>query len=78
MILFFRPILSSLFSTKSAHHLLTSARSPIISPLPTTTWKALWKLNLNHRLRLFLWKMDWNIIPTKTHIYFLFHPLFPK
>jgi hypothetical protein len=45
---------SGVFTTKSAHHLLTSNRHSTFSPLPPATWKALWKLKLNHRLRLFL------------------------
>jgi hypothetical protein len=62
------PSSSGVFSTKSAHHLITSERIVPISPLPSATWKALWKLKLNHRLRLLLWKMGWNILPTKSRI----------
>jgi len=39
-------------------------------PLSKVCWIALWKLNLNHRLKLFLWKMVRNIIPTKVRISF--------
>jgi hypothetical protein len=56
------------FSTKSTHHLITSSIPVTPSPLSKSHWKALWKLNLNHRLKLFLWKMVWNIIPTKFRI----------
>jgi hypothetical protein len=31
-------------------------------------WKSLWKLNLNDRLRLFLWKIAWDILPTTFRI----------
>ena len=33
--------------------------------MPLQLWNYLWKLNLNDRLRLFLWKIAWNILPTK-------------
>jgi hypothetical protein len=59
---------NSAFSTKSAHHLITSSIPVTPFPFSKSHWKALWKLNLNHRLKLFLWKMVWNIIPTKFHI----------
>jgi hypothetical protein len=62
------PSTTGAFSTKSAHHLLTSSIPLTPSPLPKSLWKALWKLNLNNRLKLFLWKMVWNIIPTKFRI----------
>jgi hypothetical protein len=35
-------------------------------------WKSIWKLNLNDRLRLFLWKIAWNILPTKERLGHLF------
>jgi hypothetical protein len=33
----------------------------------------IWKLNLNDRLRLFLWKIAWNILPTKERLSQLFN-----
>jgi hypothetical protein len=36
--------------------------------LPIHFWKSLWKLNLNDRLKLFLWKIAWNILPTKDRL----------
>jgi hypothetical protein len=62
------PSSTSIFSTKSAHHLLSSSSHHPPSPLPPSSWKSLWKLNINHRLKLLLWKMIWNIIPTKFRI----------
>jgi hypothetical protein len=56
---------SGVFSTKTAHHLYSSSRSTPISLVTPSSWKDLWKLKLNHRLKLFLWKMTWNIVPTK-------------
>ena len=40
----------------------------IISPLDSSTWKALWKLKLNARLILFLWKIAWNLLPSKARL----------
>jgi hypothetical protein len=68
MILFFEPHLLQVFSQLNL--LITSDRILPISPLPPATWKALWKLKLNYRLRLLLWKMVWNILPTKSRISF--------
>jgi hypothetical protein len=56
------------FSTKSAHHLFTALRPIHPSPVLASTWKGLWKLKLNFRLKLFLWKVVWNIVPTKSRI----------
>jgi hypothetical protein len=65
------------FSTKSAHKLISNNRVSIaISPLATYTWKSLWKLNLNARLVLFLWKIAWDILPTKARLKSIF-PISP-
>jgi hypothetical protein len=64
---------SSNFSTKSAHKLISKDRtSTAISPLATHSWKSLWKLNLNARLILFLWKIAWDILPTKARLKAIF------
>lgn len=48
------PSTSGKFSTKSAHHLIQSLKHSIPpSPLSSHSWKALWKLNLNDRLKTF-------------------------
>lgn len=51
-------------------HITSLALSPFPLPhlSPKSCWKALWKLKLNHRLKLFLWKIVWNIVPTKFRI----------
>jgi hypothetical protein len=59
---------SGIFTTKSEHHLFTSNRPLPVSPVSSVTWKEPWKLELNHRLKLFLWKMVWNIVPTRDRI----------
>jgi hypothetical protein len=60
---------SCLFTAKSAYALISKTRTSIASsPLFPSQWKSLWKLNLVDRLKLFLWKIAWDIIPTKSRI----------
>jgi hypothetical protein len=67
------PAANGLFSTKSAHRLISSQRSnPPNSPLTASNWKLLWKLNLNDRLRLFLWKIAWDIVPSNSRLNTIF------
>jgi hypothetical protein len=57
------------FSSKSAHKLICSQRvSTASSPLSLSHWKLLWKLNLNDRLKLFLWKIAWDIVPSRIRL----------
>jgi hypothetical protein len=48
--------------------ILTRNHPDLIIPSSQSFWKKLWKLNLNDRLRLFLWKIAWNILPTTSRI----------
>jgi hypothetical protein len=67
------PSSNGCFSSSSAHRLISSQRtSSITSPLDSSTWKALWKLKLNARLILFLWKIAWNLLPTKARLKTIF------
>lgn len=52
--LLWTPSTTRVFSTKSTHHVISSLSPPAPSSLPKSCWKALWKLKLNHRLKLFL------------------------
>jgi hypothetical protein len=45
---------SGTFTTKPAHHLFSSNRPLPVSLVSSVTWKELWKLKLNHRLKQFL------------------------
>jgi len=57
---------SGKFSSSSAYLILVRSHLPVCSLNVTSEfWKSLWKLNLNDRLRNFIWKIAWNIIPTK-------------
>jgi hypothetical protein len=68
------PSSNGLFSSSLAYRLISS---PIISfnlsPLESRSWKDLWKLNLNAKLTLFLWKIAWNILPSKSKLKTIFH-----
>jgi hypothetical protein len=63
------PSTNGLFSTKTAYKIISNLRSSsAFSLFPPTIWNSLWKLNLTDRLKLFLWKIAWDIIPSKIRI----------
>jgi hypothetical protein len=49
-------------------HITLPRANSSFSPLNPSAWKKLWKLQLNDRLKLFLWKIAWDIIPTKSRL----------
>jgi hypothetical protein len=63
------PSTSGKFTVSSTYQFIfaVSSNNTISSTFPKF-WKAIWKLNLNDRLRLFLWKIAWDILPTKEHL----------
>ena len=41
----------------------------IMSPCsPTVNWEFIWKLRVPHKIKIFLWKLHLNILPTKTFL----------
>jgi hypothetical protein len=57
------------FTTKSTHHLISNQRhAPTKFPLTSYQWMIFWKINLNDRLKLFLWKIGWDIVPSKIRL----------
>jgi hypothetical protein len=61
---------SGQFTAKSAYQVIKS-NLQVNFPLPGTSsnfWKSIWKLNLNDRSRFFIWKIAWNILPTKERL----------
>jgi hypothetical protein len=71
--LIWTPAANGLFSTKSAHKLISSQRIvPTVFPLSPSQWKLFWKLNLHDRLKLFLWKIAWDIVPSKSRLNVIF------
>lgn len=61
------PADSGQFSVKSAYDQIFSNRlAPATFPL--VNWKKLWNLDLHDRLKVFLWKIAWDILPTRQHL----------
>jgi hypothetical protein len=49
----------------------------LIPPMSSSQWKLLWKINLNDILKLFLWKIAWDIVPSKSRLNEVF-PISPS
>jgi hypothetical protein len=63
------PSTTGKFTVSSAYRFISEVSSNnAASSNSPQFWKSLWKLNLNDRLRLFLWKIAWNILPTKERL----------
>jgi hypothetical protein len=63
------PSCSSRFTTNSAYLAILNDEFTWTSfHSPSSIWKDIWKLQLTDRLRLFLWKIDWDILPTKLRL----------
>jgi hypothetical protein len=59
------PNKSGIFSVKSAY---LQAQLPNLlntGPLLRKDWKHLWRLKIHERLKLLLWKIAWDILPTR-------------
>jgi hypothetical protein len=64
---------SGKFSFSSAYRFISSQRvSSFSTPLDPNQWKLLWKLKLNARLKLLLWKIAWDLLPSKTRLNTIF------
>jgi len=67
------PSSSSKFSISSGYLTLIQSNLPVCSPTVSMGfWKSIQKLNLNDRLRNFLWKIAWNILPTMAQLNAIF------
>jgi hypothetical protein len=65
------------FLASSAYRFISSLRVSVYSiPFVPAQWKQLWKLKLNARLKHFLWKIAWDIIPSKAWLKTIF-PISP-
>lgn len=56
------------FTVKSIHTSLVSHKLTNVAPLRRAMWKALWKIKVQDRFKLLLWKVAWEVIPTKTAV----------
>jgi hypothetical protein len=61
------PSCLGIFFVKSAHKLSLS-EGGISSPLSTDAWFSLWGLKLQARLKHLLWKVAWDILPSRAKI----------
>ncbi len=52
------------FTAKSAYWLDQQPRFENLGPLSPAEWKSLWNLKIHERLKLFLWKLAWGLLPT--------------
>lgn len=59
---------SSSFSVKSLFWALTPRFDLVVLGLDESDWKRLWSLKLHARLKLLLWKVSWNILPTRARL----------
>lgn len=62
--LIWAPEIHGRLSLKSAHSLITPLAHSL-SILPEEEWKLLWRIPMQDRLKLFLWKVVWNCLPSK-------------
>ncbi|XP_026459365.1 uncharacterized protein LOC113360029 [Papaver somniferum] len=65
------PSTYGIFSVKPAYKKPTEARvrnQAALNAVPTTVWKALWKMKMPHRVKLFIWKCLKNIVPTRVRL----------
>lgn len=44
------------------------AKSFFVGPNSQVDWEFIWKIRVPHKIRLFLWEMQLNILPTKTFL----------
>ncbi|XP_042950095.1 uncharacterized protein LOC122282210 [Carya illinoinensis] len=58
------------FSVKTAHHLASSIAShlPFRDLNPDIQWNEIWNLKIHDRHKLLLWKIIWDILPTRERL----------
>lgn len=59
---------SGQFTVKSMFREVVRYRSVPIAPVGVVCWRKLWKLKMHERLKICLWKLTWDAIPTKGKI----------
>ena len=67
------------FTAKSALFTNQSARFSYPGPFPSNSWKKLWSLKKkkNEKLKFFLWKIAWDVIPSKDFLHKIIQDLDP-
>lgn len=62
------PETTGVFLVKSAYRLLLMEDNSLLNQSPTVDWQSLWKLNMQERLKFFLWKVAWDALPSRQKI----------
>lgn len=62
------PDMHGFFTVKSAYRQLSFNQSSILGSGPSINWKKLWRLNMHERLKVLLWKVACDILPTRHKI----------
>lgn len=52
-------------TAKSAYECIHNSRAAVSSPLTREQWRKIWKLKLQHRLKLMLWKVTSEALPLR-------------
>lgn len=63
--LFWVPYCKGSFSVNTTYLTQIKARLSVGANVDSELWKALWRLHIHERHKFFLWKVAWNIIPTR-------------
>lgn len=66
------PTKDGVFTVKSIYKKLEKSRvnsQDALNTVSKISWKALWKMNLPHRIKLFIWKCLKGIVPTRLRLY---------
>jgi hypothetical protein len=66
--LIWSPSSSGSFSTKIALWTDQKHRFENSGPLSNSEWKSLWRMKFHERLKLLLWKLAWNSLPTQENL----------
>ncbi|KAF3953185.1 hypothetical protein CMV_021349 [Castanea mollissima] len=66
---------SGKFSVKLAYLIDQEARFTPSGPLSKKAWSKLWALKINERLKLFLWKIAWDSLPTREFLCHRIHDM---
>jgi hypothetical protein len=66
---FWAPNSQGIFTVNSAHIIASGILSATSGPLSSGDWNRLWNLKLQHRHKHLLWRIAWNILPTRQNIF---------
>lgn len=62
------PDKAGVFTIKSMYRELVHLKVVPTSPVDSSWWKKLWRLKVHERLKTALWKLLWDVIPTKCSV----------